>query len=132
MLTPNIQFPNIYRPETQPSKTYKFDMETGRIGGKIDGREAIEQFIRKTIHTIRYAFPIYSDDEGCEIRDLFGRGFTEKFIRSEIVRMVTEAIIYDDRIDRVHSFDFYAEDDAVYISFTVDTVEGTIDIKEVI
>ncbi|MGC5326428.1 DUF2634 domain-containing protein [Brevibacillus sp. SYSU BS000544] len=130
-LSPNIHFPTILDTQPQPSKTYKLDIETGEIGEKLDGRKAIEQFITKAIHTIRHHFSIYSDDYGCEIKNLFGKGFSDRFIKTEIVRMVTEAIIYDDRIDRVYDFEIVPDNDEVYISFSVDTVEGIIPYKGV-
>ncbi|WP_139489374.1 DUF2634 domain-containing protein [Brevibacillus dissolubilis] len=131
-LEPDLVFPQIIENVRQPSKTYQLDIETGEITARIDGRQAIEQFITKAIHTIRFHVPIYSPDYGCEIQSLFGRGFSERFIRAEIVRMVTEALIYDDRIERVSDFEVKAEADEVYLSFRVDTVEGVIHYKEVI
>jgi len=131
-LEPKLSFPKLVESPRQPSRTYRLDMETGEITSQIDGREAIEQFITKAILTIRYHFPIYSADYGCEIQSLFGRGFHERMIRSEIVRMIQEAILYDDRIERVYDFDMSAVNGEVHITFQVDTIEGIISYKGVI
>ncbi|MGE5704736.1 MAG: DUF2634 domain-containing protein [Clostridia bacterium] len=131
-LEPKLSFPKLTTVTQQPSRTYRLDLETGEISGLIDGKEAIEQFISKAILTIRYNFPIYSADYGCEIQSLFGRGFHERMIRAEIVRMIQEAIMYDDRIKHVSEFDMTADNDEVSVSFQVDTVEGIINYKGVI
>ncbi|WP_139491794.1 DUF2634 domain-containing protein [Brevibacillus dissolubilis] len=131
-LAPKIAFPTSVNDRVQPSKTYHLDIETGEITQMVDGLEAIQQFITKAVHTIRYHFPIYSHDYGCEIKNLLGRGFSERFIKSEIVRMITEALIYDDRIEKVYDFDITSEEDSVYVAFQVMTSEGTINYKGVI
>lgn len=112
-----------------PTRTYRFNFDTGEISIRIDGLEAVQQFIQKAIATVRFRFVIYSDQYGCEINDLFGKGFSEGFICSEIERVITEALIYDDRIEEVHSFDISLDGDTVYINFTVETAEGTLSQK---
>lgn len=131
-LTPNLDFPNeIATDVVKPLKTYKFDLETGEITSMIDGLDAIRQFIAKTLNTMRYNFVIYSNDYGCEVTELLGKGFDSGFTRAEIVRMITEALIYDDRINNVYDFDISFAVDCVDVSFKVDTVEGTLEMKEV-
>lgn len=130
-LTPNITIPTITKSETQPSKTYALDFDTGEIKGKVDKRKAIEQFIRKAITTLRFIYPIYTDDYACEVRNLAGKGFSDAFIKSEIKRMVTEAISYDSRISNVYNFNIRLNGDDVYVGFTTDTVEGTVILEDV-
>lgn len=131
-LEPAISFPVIYDEQIQPSRTYSFDMETGEIGPQIDGYAAIVQFITKAVHTIRYQSPIYSGDYGCEIQNLLGRGFSERFIKAGIIRMIREALIYDDRIERVYDFEMEPVGDDIFITFKVDTVEGMVNYKGLI
>lgn len=134
-ILPQVEYPDIITSIVEPSKTYKLDLITGTISHQIDGYEALKQFISKSINTIRFNYLIYSvtddDDYGCEIKSLFGKGFTDGFIESEIIRMVTEAIIYDDRISNVYDFTVSNIDDGVFVSFSVDTVEGIMSIDEV-
>lgn len=131
-LIPDIRFPSIIDSKPEPSKTYRFDLETGEIGEQIDGYAAIQQFISKAIQTIRFHYPIYSDDYGCEIEHLLGKGFSEGFIKVEMVRMITEALIYDERIERVYDFDITSVHDEVNIAFKVDTIEGIISYRGVV
>ena len=114
------------------SKTYSLDFNVGEIGSFVDGLTAIEQAIIKIINTSRFKHPIYSFNYGCEIQDLIGMDLTDGFLRSELERMIVEALEYDDRIDKVHSFDITTTGDNIYISFQVDTVEGVLTISEVI
>lgn len=133
-ILPSVEVPNF---ETEnrinlPSKTYSLDIDTGDIGGKIDGLAAIKQAILKVINTSRFKYPIYSYDYGCEIHDLIGMDLTDGFLMSELERMIKEAVEYDDRVDKVHSFNITTNRDNIYISFQVDTVEGELTISEVI
>lgn len=133
-ILPSVEVPNF---ETEnrislPSKTYSLDIDTGDIGGKIEGLAAIKQAILKVINTSRFKYPIYSYDYGCEIHDLIGMDLTDGFLMSELERMIKEAVEYDDRVDKVHSFNITTNRDNIYISFQVDTVEGELTISEVI
>jgi len=125
-LTPEIDFPTVILKKTPALRTYKLDFETGEIGRRIDGVEAIQQLIQKAVQTIRYSHPIYSDDYGCEIRHMLGKPYSQGFIQVEMVRMISEALIYDERIHRVYDFAISSENDEVYISFYADTTQGTI------
>lgn len=131
-LTPKIDIPNFDNIQKYATKTYALDINSGDIKGMVDGIEAIKQFCIKTIHTARFRHVVYSFNYGCEIDDLIGLDLSEEFLKSELIRMVQEALEYDDRIDKVHSFDIKTEIDNIYIIFTVDTVEGQITISEVI
>lgn len=114
-------------------KTYKFDTRTGEIRGMIDKADALYQFIWKAILTPRFRHIIYSSDYGCELWDVIGiSDASDAFIQSEIKRTVKEALIYDSRIKDVRDIEITQDLDAVYISCTVETVEGIINFKEVI
>lgn len=110
----------------QPTKTYKFDFETGRIRGFIDDMEAVKQFIRKAIITERSKWRIYTDDYGCELPSLLGQDVTEGFMHSEIPRMVRETIEYDDRITSVDNVTARRDGDAVFIYADVVTIYGNV------
>ncbi|TDQ35290.1 DUF2634 domain-containing protein [Aureibacillus halotolerans] len=134
-MIPETQMPQpeaLNENEQETLRTYALDFSDGRVKGKITGREAIQQFIRKAILTKRYAHDIYSSDTGCETHTLLGQGHTDGYIRSETERMITEALIYDDRIERVYDFNVTIQDDTLIVNFKVDTVEGLIEQQEVI
>ncbi|MDI2588037.1 DUF2634 domain-containing protein [Psychrobacillus sp. NEAU-3TGS] len=109
----------------QPSKTYKLDLERKRVIGYVDGREAIEQFIYKTLSTERYDHIIYSWDYGAEIAQLFGKPIP--FVYSELKRLITEALTQDDRIESVDAFSFEKNKSKVLVKFTARTTEGEIE-----
>lgn len=131
-LEPEMQIPERYQRETESSKTYALDFNTGNIKGMIDGIEAVKQFVQKAIKTPRYRHLIYTDDYGCEIESLIGQGFTSSFTKSEIIRVITEALIYDERINRVYNFEIASVDDEVHVKFNIDTTEGSFAVSEVL
>lgn len=107
-----------------PTRTYALDIDTGEIGGIIDGEEAIRQFIRKAILTARFRFLIYDDEYGCELEDLIGQDVPYELLNAEIPRVITEALIYDDRVQDVTNFDIKRDGDNLYISFLVTLTNG--------
>lgn len=112
--------------EAQPSRTYALDLESGEVGGIVDGKEAVRQFVRKAIATARFRFPIYSDQYGCELEDLIGQDVPLELLQTEIPRVIKEALIYDDRIRSVSDFVIERSGDVLSVSFSVETREGTI------
>lgn len=114
----------------EPSLTYNLDFTRKRISGLIDGRQAIEQAIYKTLDTERYAYVIYSWYYASELNKLIGQPIP--FVYSEIKRYITEALAQDDRIQSVDAFYFERNRNKVSVSFTAHTIAGVIDItKEV-
>jgi phage baseplate assembly protein W len=114
-----------------PSKTYAFNFDTGEIGGIVDEEKAIRQFVRKTITTPRFRFLIYDDQYGCELENLIGQDVTNEYLEHDIPRMITEALVYDDRISNVTDFVITRDSDKVYVSFTLVTSDGTLINEEV-
>ena len=110
--------------ETQPSLTYALDLESGRIGGYIDGEDAIRQFIRKAVYTARYRYLIYSDDYGSEIDDLIAQNLPFSVLEIEVPRAIEEALISDDRINSVSNFVLMQEGDKVFVTFDVALTNG--------
>lgn len=116
----------------EPSMTWKIDLENGRIGAFIDGKEAIRQYIRKALMTSRNRYLIYNDYYGEEIRDLIGRNLTPQLMNVEIPRLVRESIIYDDRISSVPTVDVtqYGSD-GIHVAVTVELTDGELLTEEV-
>lgn len=108
-----------------PSKTYALDFETGKLDGMVDGKEAIRQFIRKALATPRYRHLIYDSGFGSELEDLIEADLPLSLLRGEVARLIREALIYDARIRDVRDFSMERDADALYVSFVVDTVEGS-------
>lgn len=112
--------------ETQPSQTYALDIENGRIRGVADGTEALKQAIYLVLSTERYEYLIYSWNYGVELKELVGQD--KEYALSEIKRCITEALLQDDRITVVDSFDFEYGKKSVHVTFTAHTIYGEMEV----
>lgn len=105
-----------------PSRTYSLDKEEGKFNiGYIDDLEAVKQAIYLVLLTERYDYIIY-DEYGVEIKYLFGR--EDSFVIPELERVITEAVLRDDRATNVTDFKITKNKDAMLCTFTVHTVFG--------
>lgn len=115
-----------------PSKTYRLDLDAGRIVGNVDGKEAVKQAVRKALITPRWKCLAYDNQYGSEIEDAIIKGdATREYIETATEGFVRDALKPDTRILDVSDFSFEFQDDAAYISFTLSTIYGDIDIEEV-
>ena len=136
-----------------PSKTYRLDLEDGRILGMVDGQEAVRQAIHKAIITPRWKCLIYDNQYGSEIEaaviQSMGRA-SHEYIEAVVPGFVRDALRPDRRVTLVYNFvfAFTPEDkakyfpelfevvgddgDAVFVHFDADTIYGTVQIEEVI
>ena len=106
----------------QPSRTYRIDFERGRVIGKTDGLEAVKQAVYKILHTDRSRHLIYTPDYGMEWDGIFGGN--PVFVRAELRRRITEALLADDRIEAVQDFEMEFGLDEVKVRFTVVSTYG--------
>lgn len=114
----------------QPSYTYKMvlptrEEEPTKFNGKTDELEAVKQAVYKILNTERYTYPIYSWNYGVELADLFGQPIP--WVYPELERRITEALVWDDRINSVTEFEFENVKNEVHASFTVNTIFGSYD-----
>ena len=115
--------------ETMPSLTYGIDFENKRIGGMVDQHDAIRQAILKVLNTERYRYLAYTWNYGVELEDLFGKAIP--YVCPEIERRITEALEWDDRINKVHDFEFdLSVWNVVSVSFICDTIFGDVAIEQ--
>lgn len=106
--------------ESEPSLTYRLDLENNRIAGKIDDVEAIQQAILLILQTERYKFEMYSWNYGFEMEDL--RGESMPYVMSEIKQRLTDAITADDRIESLEDFEINkTSKNTLHVSFTAIT-----------
>lgn len=114
-----------------PSRTYKLDLDSGKICGKTDGIEAVNQAIRKAIITQRFCNLIYDDDYGCEATEaVHDKNVTREYLETAIPEMIKDALSQDTRILNIDNFSLEFEDDSCYVSFDVDTIFGSTQISE--
>lgn len=120
--------------EVIPSLTYGFDFSRGEFTNTlVDDLDALMQHIRKMLVTPRYRHLIYNDEIGSEVEDLIGESPSPALVKSELPRMIKEALVYDDRIKDVIEFTSEIIDDEVYVTFTVETEDGqTLNVEEVL
>lgn len=112
-------------PVIESSRTWRMDLENGRLRTFIDDEDAIRQYIRKALMTSRNRYLIYDDTYGEELRDLIGQNLTQDLMNVEIPRVVREAIEGDDRIQEVSDVTVTQyNSDGIHIEVTVITVTG--------
>jgi hypothetical protein len=117
--------------EVQPSKNYRMRMEHDVINGFCDELKAMNQVIYKILNTERYQHIIYSWNYGVETLDLFGEPVT--YVCPELQRRIEEALIQDDRITSVDSFEFdISTKRTVKVTFTVHTIYGDVEAEKVV
>ena len=106
----------------KPSLTYEIDPRTYRVKStKIDGLEAVKQAVYLVLSTERYEYIIY-DEYGVELWELYGR--EDSYVIPELERVITEAVLRDDRVDSVSNFKIKRAGKARIVTFTVHTVFG--------
>lgn len=111
---------------TQPSKTYRMDLDGSTTVGYVDGLEAMKQVVFKILNTERYKYPMYSWNYGVEFADLIGEPVT--FVCPELQRRITEALTWDERVTSVSDFKFdLSKKGSVAVSFIVHTIYGSLD-----
>lgn len=119
--------------EELPSKTYRLDLDKGRIVGKIDGLEAVNQAIRKAIITPRFKCLIYDSQYGSELENaIITKDATREYIRATAARFIKDALLPDTRILSVYDVEVEFNGDGAYFRFRADTIFGDTEIEEVI
>nr|DAN20131.1 MAG TPA: Protein of unknown function (DUF2634) [Caudoviricetes sp.]DAX55308.1 MAG TPA: Protein of unknown function (DUF2634) [Caudoviricetes sp.] len=111
----------------EPSNTFFIDFEKGRISGFIDEKEAVKQAIMLILNTERYKFLIYSWNYGAELEALIGTH--PDIVEDEVERLISEALLQDDRITAVYDFEFSRNKDTLLVNFKVDSIYGDIGIE---
>lgn len=108
----------------QPTLTHRMDREKEYIKGKTDEIEAMKQAVYKILMTERYGSIIYSGNYGIELADLFGQSVS--YVCPELERRITEALLWDSRIENVTDFQFdLSKKGVVSVRFKVETAYGT-------
>jgi hypothetical protein len=112
-------------------RSFLFDFEKGEFITK-DGKmvpvediESLKVWIEKTIRTERFRFKIYDgSDYGVGIEGLIGSNYPLDFIKAEMKREVTEALIKHPLIESLTNMAIERDGSRGKISFQVNTVLG--------
>lgn len=117
--------------EQLPSLDYRMYFENQKIIGTVDGINAVKQAIYMILNTERYEYVIYSWDHGIELKDLYGEPVT--YACPEVERRVKEALLMDERILDVHTFDFdISKKGKIQATFIVDSIFGDVETETVV
>lgn len=112
--------------EVLPTKTYR--IFNGRITGYVDNLDAMRQAITKALSIERFGYLIYSDNYGSEFQHLIGADYD--LVLAEVERVITEALLVDDRIVSVTNFKTEKiASDSLSVSFLVITIFGEIQME---
>lgn len=115
--------------KVSPTKTYRMHINSERIYGNIDDKEALKQMIYKNLNT-EYGVHLIYPTFGMPLQDLFGK--PKNFVYVELIRRIEECLIKDDRVNSVIDFKYLKDKslrDELSISFTVNSVYGEIEIE---
>ena len=111
--------------EERPGFTYKMQPDEKSVRGHTDGLDAVRQAVFKIIMTERYQYIVYSWNYGIELLDLFGEPVT--YVCPELTRRISEALLWDDRIQGVDSFEFdFPRKGIVHVTFIAHTIFGDV------
>ncbi|MGU8434661.1 DUF2634 domain-containing protein [Clostridium perfringens] len=112
----------------QSSKTYRIDSFNGRITRKIDELEAIKQAVFKILQTERFENVIYDANYGVELVGLIGK--PKEFVKSDIERIIKEALLVDERILGIENFNIVDDvEENLKIEFKVNSIYGDIKLE---
>lgn len=111
-----------------PGYTHKLIIDQNRIKGMTDKAEALLQAVYLILNTERYRYPIYSWRYGVELADLIGK--PKDYAMSEAKRRIYEALIQDDRITDVDSWEFSTGKKWVMLYCVVHTIYGDIEVEK--
>lgn len=115
----------------QPTKTYRMNLQTNRIRGYVDGQEAMKQAIYKILQTERYQYIMYSWNYGIETLDLYGEPVS--YVCPELERRISEALLWDERIQGVDNFEFnISKKGVIHVTFTAHTTFGDVQAEKVV
>ena len=98
-------------------KDYRLSIDKEKVSGTCNEIEAVKQTVFKILNTERYDNIIYSWNYGVETKDLYGMPMT--YVKPEIKRRFTEALMQDERIKTVSDFEFEVRGHELYVSFFV-------------
>lgn len=117
----------------KPSLTYRLDLENGRIVGKVDNIEAVNQAILKAIITPRFKCLIYDNQYGSEIEEaIITKNATKNYMEAAIEGFIKDTLLPDTRILSIYDFKIAWKEDSATIFFKVDTIFGETELQVVI
>lgn len=116
--------------EDTETSDYEIDLRTGKLTGRtLTGVDAIKQWVKILLSVDRYTYTQYSWDYGCEFYKLIGQNYDEDYIKSEVQRMIEDALSINDDIIGISNLKCDFKDDKLTASFTLETIYGEAEIN---
>lgn len=113
----------------RPNLTWEIDFEKNKVVGLCDELTAYEQAVYLALNVERYKHLILSWNYGVEMNGLFGQPLP--YVVPELERVITEALMQDDRTKRVHSFEFdTSKRGIVSVKFIAQSIYGEVTIQK--
>lgn len=110
-------------------KEYEIDYKTGQLTGRtVEGLEAVKVWIYLALRTERYHYEQYSWDYGEELSTLVGTSNHGEYLQMEAKRMVKDCLSVNEHILDIDNFKCTIKDEKMYLSFTVVTDYGEVEI----
>lgn len=117
---------------------YAFDFENNCLMKNEAGQnyyvyqnEALKIWIYKALMTARYRHLAYTDDFGNEMFDLISESINQDVLLLELKRFITEALMYNEYIRELNSFEFEINGSEVKVTFTVISVYGDMQYEQI-
>ncbi len=112
------------------TKDLTFKATSERVGGYIEGRDALEQAIYRILMTERYGYAIFGFNYGAELGRVMGMGKVKA--KAVLPGIIREALLQDDRIEEVGEFEFWdADRTSLGVRFKAESIYGELE-EEVI
>ena len=127
-ITASLEAGNVLASGASPSLTYRLDFERKRISGRTDGLDAVKQAAVKVLQTSRFEHLIYSSDYGTEWNLVLGQD--RLLARPELRRIVSEALLQDERIRELEDVEILFNGDTVDFSCTAVTYYGNFELRK--
>lgn len=105
--------------DSQPTKTWAFQLDGDRCVGTVDDADALVQTMYAILQTERGRHFIYPPDYGLQMDDL--RDKPAPYMFAMLQTRVKEALLYDDRITDVTDFSYEAYGDNMLLKYNVHT-----------
>lgn len=109
---------------------YEIDFSTGKLTGrKVSGSKALAVWTYLALQIDRGEFYTYSEDYGCELKELIGYKYSQEFLQSEVKRMIKDCITVNPYITDIENLEITQTKSLLHISFKIFTDYGEEDIE---
>ena len=104
---------------------YEIDFSTGKLTGrKVSGSKALAVWAYLALQIDRGEFYTYSEDYGCELKELIGYKYSQEFLQSEVKRMIKDCLTVNPYIADIENLEITQTKSSLHISFKILTDYG--------